>query len=336
MKTESKGAFLIAEVAQAHDGNLNIAHAFIDAVAKTGADAIKFQTHYAADETSLTEPWRKQFSRIDDTRYNYWKRMEFTPQEWKGLSQHATEAGLVFMSSPFSLKANQVLANCGMTLWKIASGELTNYPLIDDICSRGGTMILSCGLAEEKEIIRTTERIHARGGKVLSVLECTSKYPTPLEEVDLKRMQERGAMLDLAFGLSDHSADSLPSICAMTLGANVIEVHVTMHEDYFGPDNVASLTLSQLRQLASARDRLVPLLSNVTQDSADRDTMKQIFRKSIYLLRDVEKGQTVALDDLAFLKPAATIGAEAYEEVLGRQAAASLRAGDPLKWEDLS
>jgi N,N'-diacetyllegionaminate synthase len=329
------GAFIIAEVAQAHDGNLNIAHAFVDAVAKTGADAIKFQTHYAAEETSLAEPWRKRFSWIDDTRYGYWQRMEFTPEQWKGLARHAEDVDLEFMSSSFSLKANEVLADCGMTYWKIASGELTNYPLIDDICRRGGTMILSCGLAEEDEIARTVARIRHRGGKVMSVLECTSKYPTPLEEIDLDRMRARAAELDVPFGLSDHSADPLPSICAMAFGANVIEVHVTMHEDFFGPDNPASLTLSQIRELVSVRDRLVRLKAPVHRDTSSRNRMKQIFRKSIYLSRDVQRGQPLTLENLAFRKPMADIGAEAYEDVLGRTASKDLVADAPLTWKDL-
>lgn len=327
--------FIIAEVAQAHDGSLNIAHAFVDAVAKTGADAIKFQTHYAAEETSLSEPWRKQFSWNDSTRYDYWQRMEFTPEQWKGLANHANEVGLEFMSSPFSLKANEVLADCGMAYWKIASGELTNYPLIDDVCRRGGRIILSCGLADENEILRTVARIRHRGGEIMSVLECTSKYPTPLEEINLKRMCARGDELTVPFGLSDHSADPLPSICAMAFGANVIEVHVTMHEDYFGPDNSSSLTLGQITELVSIRDRLSRLQSPVKCDSSSRNQMKQIFRKSIYLSRDVKKGQPLTLGDLAFLKPMADIGAEAYEDVLGRPVSKDLVANMPLTWKDL-
>lgn len=327
-------AFLIAEVAQAHDGNLNIAHAFIEAVSKTGADAIKFQTHYAAEETSELEEWRTRFSRIDETRYGYWQRMEFTPEEWLGLARHASEVGLVFMSSSFSLKANAVLAACGMKYWKIASGELTNYPLVDDICRRNGKMILSCGLAEEAEIKKTVERIRARGGDVKSVLECTSKYPTPLQEINLERMVGRGKSLDFPFGLSDHSADTLPSIAAITLGANVIEVHVTMHEHYFGPDNSASLTLSQLSELAFARDRMAKLLSSTSIDVEYRKRMQSLFRKSIYVKRNLKAGHFLTIDDLAFRKPSASIGAEDYESVLGKETLKDLNADVALDWED--
>ncbi len=334
MTNSVNGAFIIAEVAQAHDGNFNIAHAFVDAVAKTGADAIKFQTHYAAEETSLAEPWRKRFSWIDETRYSYWQRMEFTPEQWIGLAQHAKDVGLQFMSSPFSLKANQVLADCGMAYWKIASGEMTNYPLIDDICRRKGALILSCGLADEDEIARTVTRIRQRGGKVMSVLECTSKYPTPLEEINLHRMRARGDQLDAPFGLSDHSADPLPSVCAMAFGANVVEVHVTMHEDYFGPDNPASLNLSEIKELVVVRDKLLRL-AEVKQDVESRNHMKQIFRKSIYLSRDVQKGQALTMKDLAFRKPMADIGAELYEDVLGRIAEIDMSADVPLSWKDL-
>src|SRR5580700_10422548 len=122
MSFSAQSCLVIAEVAQAHDGSLGMAHAFIDAVAKTGANAIKFQTHIAEAESSPEEPWRVRFSYQDDTRYQYWKRMEFTEAQWAGLKEHAERQGLQFLSSPFSLQAAQLLHRLGMQAWKIASG----------------------------------------------------------------------------------------------------------------------------------------------------------------------------------------------------------------------
>ena len=115
---------VIGEVAQAHDGSLGMAHAYIDAIADAGADAVKFQTHIASAESTPAEPWRVRFSRQDETRYDYWKRMEFTPEQWHGLKQHADERGLLFLSSPFSLQAFELLREVGVAGWKLASGEL--------------------------------------------------------------------------------------------------------------------------------------------------------------------------------------------------------------------
>src|SRR5438132_6125934 len=120
---------IVGEIAQAHDGSLGVAHAFIDAIANAGADAVKFQTHIAAAESTPSEPWRVKFSTQDETRYDYWKRMEFTEPQWLGLKQHADERGLLFLSSPFSLEAVELLQRIGITSWKVASGELSNLPM---------------------------------------------------------------------------------------------------------------------------------------------------------------------------------------------------------------
>src|SRR5215467_9214956 len=134
---------IVAEVAQAHDGSLGTAHAFIDACARAGADAIKFQTHIAAAESSPGEPWRIKFSRQDASRYDYWKRMEFTEEQWAGLALHAKERGLIFLSSPFSSEAMDLLDRLGMEAWKVGSGEIGNTPLIQRMAKTGKPVLLS-------------------------------------------------------------------------------------------------------------------------------------------------------------------------------------------------
>ena len=123
----SQACYIVAEMAQAHDGSLGTAHAYIDAIAKAGADAIKFQTHIAAAESTPSEPWRVKFSPQDATRYDYWKRMEFTEKQWHGLKKHADERGLKFLSSPFSVEAVELLTRVGVAAWKVASGEVKRH-----------------------------------------------------------------------------------------------------------------------------------------------------------------------------------------------------------------
>ncbi len=127
--------YIIAEIAQAHDGSLGMVHAYIDAVAKTGCDAIKFQTHIAAAESSIQEPFRVKFSKQDKTRFEYWKRMEFTLEQWKEIKQHCDEVGLEFMSSPFSNAAVDLLEEVGVKRYKIGSGEVNNFVLLRENCS---------------------------------------------------------------------------------------------------------------------------------------------------------------------------------------------------------
>src|SRR4051794_24330868 len=127
---QSSRCLIIGEVAQAHDGSLGMAHAFIDAVANAGADAVKFQTHIAAAESTPAEPWRARFSYQDQTRYDYWRRMEFTEKQWVGLKRHADERQLLFLSSPFSIEAVELLWRVGLAGWKVASGEISNSPML--------------------------------------------------------------------------------------------------------------------------------------------------------------------------------------------------------------
>src|SRR5271167_597036 len=133
MQFDPNSCLIIGEVAQAHDGSLGTAHAYIDAIARSGAKAVKFQTHIAAAESTPGEPWRIRFSYQDASRYAYWKRMEFTEEQWSGLKRHAEEKGLEFLSSPFSIEAAKMLQRIGVRAWKVASGEISNTPLFDFI-----------------------------------------------------------------------------------------------------------------------------------------------------------------------------------------------------------
>ena len=143
---------IIGEVAQTHDGSLGQAHAFIDAIARAGADAVKFQTHIAKAESTPEEPWRIKFSTQDSTRYDYWRRMEFSADQWAELKKHADSRGLLFLSSPFSTEAFSLLHGLGMNVWKIASGEIGNLPLLDKIAATGKPVILSSGMSDWREL----------------------------------------------------------------------------------------------------------------------------------------------------------------------------------------
>jgi len=150
---------VVGEVAQAHDGSLGFAHAFIDAIASAGADAVKFQTHIASAESTLAEPWRVRFSSQDATRYDYWKRMEFSEVAWHGLKKHAEERNLWFLSSPFSLEAIELLERVGVAAWKVASGETSNLPFLERLTRDGRPVLLSTGMSSTEEIDRAVELI---------------------------------------------------------------------------------------------------------------------------------------------------------------------------------
>src|SRR5262249_34279615 len=153
------GCIIIGEVAQTHDGSLGAAHAFIDAIATAGADGIKFQTHIAAAESTRGEPWRVKFSRQDATRYDYWQRMGFTEEQWRCLKQHAEERGLLFLISPFSLEAVELLSRVGVAAWKIASGEVSNTPMFTRIAETRLPIFLSTGMSPLAEIDKAVRSV---------------------------------------------------------------------------------------------------------------------------------------------------------------------------------
>ncbi len=328
---------IIAEIAQAHDGSLGTAHAMIDAAAGAGVDAVKFQTHIAAAESSPHEPWRKKFSPQDDTRFDYWKRMEFSAEQWHGLKRHAAEKNLAFMSSPFSNEAVELLQQVGVAAWKVASGEINNLPMIERICSDGKPVILSTGMSEWDEIAASIDFVKARNIPVC-VLQCTTSYPTSPEEAGVNLLPEFAAAFSIATGLSDHSASIFPSLIAAWLGAQVLEVHLTLTRRAFGPDVAASLDVEEMAELVRGVRYVEKMRDNPVdkhQLGADIVGMRNIFMKSLVLLRDMRAGEIITADDLAARKPGTGIGANRYQDIIGRKLARDTAAMMPLQEEDI-
>ena len=213
-------AYLVAEVAQAHDGSLGLAHRFIDAAKDAGADAVKFQTHFADEESTLDEPFRVKFSKQDETRFAYWKRMEFTDEQWAGLVGHAHEIGIGFLSSAFSQGSVDLLERLGIPAWKVASGEIVSEALVDRMVATGKPILISTGMSRYAEIEAALARVK-KGRAPVAILQCTSRYPTPLEEVGLNVIGEMRARFACPVGLSDHSGVVFPSIFAIAKGADI-------------------------------------------------------------------------------------------------------------------
>ncbi len=297
--------FLVAEVGNAHDGNLNFAHAFIDAVARTGAHAVKFQTHVADAESTPREPFRKRFGHLDSTRMDYWRRMEFTAEQWAGLKRHADDAGLIFLSSPFSPRAFELLDRLGIAAWKVASGEANNTPLVELMLRTGKPLLISTGMSYRAEI-RECAGLCARRGVPYVLFHCTSSYPCPPEETGLNVIAELAREFECPVGLSDHSGEVYAPLAAAALGASAIEAHVCLSRDSFGIDVGASLTPAEIRKLADGLQSIRRMLLHpVDKDEAARklEPMRRLFCKSIVFERDLPAGAVIGPQDLAGKKP---------------------------------
>lgn len=313
---------VIGEVGQAHDGSLGTAHAFIDAVADAGADAVKFQTHIASAESRTDEPWRVKFSYADDTRYEYWQRMEFSAPAWVGLRQHAVDRGLAFLSSPFSLEAVDLLRRVGVAAWKVASGEVTNPQLLDAVAQTGAPVLLSSGMSGWVELDGAVARLREGGAGPLAVLQCTSAYPVAPQRVGLNVLGEIRERYGCAAGLSDHSGTIFPGLAAVALGGRVIEVHVTLSREMFGPDVAASVTTSELRLLVEG----IRYIESALAAPVDKDEvaieltpMRTLFGRSLVARRALPAGHILAASDLTAKKPAGGIPPTRLESLLGRR-----------------
>jgi len=329
--------YVIAEVAQNHDGSLGQAHAFIDAVADTGADAIKFQTHIADEESTKNEPFRVNFSYCDKTRYDYWKRMEFTEEQWTQLYNHAVKKGLDFLSSPFSEKALDMLNRIGIPAWKFGSGEVFNKRLLKKAIKTGKPIILSTGLSTFQDIDEQFEMINDAGNEVL-LMQCTTAYPTSAEMISINVIEEYKERYGCPVGLSDHSATIFPSLSAVTLGALAVEVHVTMSRNMFGPDVKSSVTMEELSEIVAGARFIKKMLDNAgDKNELDKSAcvLKQIFTKSIYARCDIKEGCIIKESDLVLKKPYCGNDANDFEKMVNCRAKNVIFKDEPIEWENI-
>jgi N,N'-diacetyllegionaminate synthase len=329
--------FIIAEIAQAHDGSLGAAHAYIDAVADAGADAIKFQTHYADEESTYDEPFRVKFSSQDASRYDYWKRMEFSVDQWRELALHAQQRSLVFLSSAFSVKAVQVLDEIGVPAWKVGSGEFWSLDLLEAMIRTEKPLLVSTGMSSDEDIDNIACRLTSNATP-FALFQCTSQYPAPLRETGLNILDQLIEKYKCPVGLSDHSGTPYPALAAMARGCALIEVHLTFDKRCFGPDVSSSLDFCQLELLTAARTAFYEMLSNPVSKNANAEKLletKSLFSKSLALRSDMLAGCTIKSEDLIAKKPGTGLSPDQAKNLIGRTLTRDVTSKKLLSWDDI-
>lgn len=333
-----KRPYIIAEIAQTHEGSLGIAHSMIDMVSEAGASAVKFQCHYASEESSKNEPWRIKLRTQDASRYDYWKRMEFSFQSWSELREHAHEANLDFICSPFSMKAVDILKELDINAWKIASGEITNFQMLESIAKTDKEIILSTGLSSIEEVASSVEFISNINNRI-TLMQCTSEYPVDPKHVGLNIINLYKEKFGLNVGFSDHSGNIYTSLAAITLGANVIEVHATFHKKIFGPDVSSSLNPEELSSLVEGANWIYEAKNNpVNKDelALKKIDIRNIFFKSIVAKKQILKGELLSLDNLCTKKPLHGIGAHEWFNVIGTKSLRDIDKGEHINLDDIN
>ncbi|GAB2778686.1 N-acetylneuraminate synthase family protein [Salinimicrobium soli] len=330
-------AFIIAEVGQAHEGSLGMALSYIDALAETGVDAVKFQVHIAEAESSIHEPFRVKFSYQDSSRLEYWKRMEFDKNEWLLLKNRCDEKGVEFLASPFSNAAVDLLEDIGVKRYKLGSGEVTNFLLLEKIARTGKPVILSSGMSSYTELDDATEFLKKRGVEY-SLLQCTTAYPTRPENYGLNVIRELKDRYGVKIGFSDHSAKIETCLAARALGAEILEFHSVFDRRSFGPDAESSLEIDEVAQLVERIRNIETAFRNPVDKSSNTvfGEVKSIFEKSLAVNKDLKKGHILAFEDLEGKKPKGYgIDAADFGQVVGRELTRSVRKFDFLTKNDI-
>ena len=328
--------YYIAEVGLAHDGSLGIAHSYIDALANTGVNAVKFQMHLAEYESSDFEKFRVNFSYEDKSRFDYWKRTSFTLEQWIGLKNHCDELNLDFIVSPFSIEACKSLLDIGMKTFKVGSGELSNFLLLDTINKVGESVILSSGLSDYSDLENAIARFDKIDHKNISILQCTTAYPTKPEQWGLNNIfLFKEKFKNIKVGYSDHSGQIFSSLAAISMGAEVIEFHVVFDKLMFGPDSQSSLTIPEIKMLVEGGNKIYKSTqSPLNKDDSLDVGLKNIFGKSLAINKNIKKGDILKKSDLETKKPANMgIPANEYENVINQKVNRDLCNGDFLNYK---
>mgnify|MGYP000902723299 FL=1 len=328
--------FIIAEIGLSHEGSLGVAVKMIEKASRCGVDAVKFQTHLAEFESSELEKFRLKNTTQDNSRFDYWKRTSFKKGEWKIIKKTCDENNVCFMSSPFSVQAAELLEEINIPIWKISSGDINNYPLLNYIEKTKKPIFLSSGMSGYDEISNTLDYLKNSRDNIL-LFQCTNSYPCIPEEIGYGEINNLNKLFKIPIGLSDHSGHPASGIAAYTLGAQAIEVHVTWSKDYFGPDVSSSLTFDELKLMTDSirfleRGLHVSYSKNKLIES--HDEIRNLFMKGIYLSKSLKNGHVLKYEDLSFKKPLSSIPASNYKAIIGQKLKNDLSENHPLSKDD--
>ena len=327
---------IIAEVGQSHLGSFKKAKTIVKKISKTGVDIIKFQTHLAKFESTLNEPFRIKNENFKN-RIQYWQKMEFSIKEWKLIKKECEKNKLIFLSSPFSNKAVEILQKLNVKAWKIGSGEFFSNDMIDKIIKTKKPIIISTGLSKLDEIGIMTAKLKKNKSKFV-LMQCTSQYPLKLKEVGINILDTYKKKYKCFFGLSDHTGSIYPSIYAMCKGASIIEVHVGDKKEEKNPDSSSSISFEELKQLCKARDEIYTMKSfSINKKNLSKKLLKikTIFTKSCALKNFMKKGQIIRKSDITFKKPGNGISQKNINKIIGKKLIKDVFSHNLLKLSDL-
>ena len=328
--------FIIAEISANHGGDIEVAKKTIASAKESGADAIKLQSY--TPETMTIDCDKPDFL-ISDGLWkgrNLYELYEeaYTPFEWhEELFSFSKEVDIICFSTPFDESAIELLENLNTPVYKIASFELTDLVLVKAIAETNKPVILSSGMANLKEIHEAVETLLENGTSQLSILHCVSGYPTEVKDANLKTIEDLERQFECVIGLSDHTLSNSTAITSISFGASLIEKHFILDRGIGGPDSAFSMEPSQLRDLKSCTLEAWESIGRVSYDlkGPEKDMIK--FRRSLYVVNDINKGEEFTMDNIRRIRPGYGIEPKFFHKVLGKKALRDLKFGMALKWD---
>ncbi len=331
--------FIIAEAGINHNGDVERALAMVRTARDAGADAIKFQTFRAAEfvgDPAQTYTYRSKGQDVTESMLAMFRRCELPREAWFAIKSECDRHGIIFFSTPQNRTDLDLLLEVGVPAVKVGSDDFNNLPLLKSYATTGLPIILSCGMADMAEVGNALTAVGALDGYPTVLLLCTSQYPTPPGDVNLRKLATlRAAFPNLMLGYSDHTRGPLAAAIATAFGAAVFEKHFTLSHDLPGPDHWFSEDSAGLAEWAHAIRTAAAMLgrSAMQPTAAERD-MRLIARRSIVAVRDIAPGQTFTTDNIALRRPGTGLTPDVFEHVLGRNATRALQAGEVLKVGD--
>lgn len=337
---ESDGTFIIAELSANHGGDITIAKETIKAAKEIGADAIKLQT-YTADTITLDSD-KEDFVIKGGTLWDNQKLYDLykdahLPWEWHPeLFAYAGEVGIDIFSSPFDKTAVDFLEKFNPSAYKIASFEITDYELIRYTASKGKPMIISTGIATIQEIQDAVDICRSEENNDIVLLKCTSAYPAPLEEANLRTIPNLAVTFGVVSGFSDHTLGITAPVAAVTLGAKVIEKHFILDKSIGGPDADFSLDKEEFSEMIKAVRDTEQLLGKVDYSMSEKKKKSRQFSRSLYVAENIEKDEMITEKNVRSVRPGYGLHPKYLSQIIGKKAACNLLKGTPIRWDDVN
>ena len=330
--------FVIAEMSGNHNQSLDRALEIVDAAAAAGAHGLKIQT-YTAD--TMTIPHDKGLFYIDDPK-SLWNgktlhelyQIAHTPWEWhKPIFERARQKGMIPFSTPFDSTSVDFLEDLGVSLYKIASFENKDWPLLKKVAQTGKPVIMSTGASTVESISESVKVLRENGCNDIVLLKCTSTYPASAGNTNLKTIPHMRELFNCFTGLSDHTGGIGAAVASVALGARVIEKHFTLNREDGGVDSAFSIEPDELKALVVESERAWESLGEVKYDVLKEENASLRFKRSIYIVKDIKAGETFNCENLRVIRPGDGMQPKYFEQILGRKARIDIERGTPLTWE---